>query len=82
MTEDQGQFEDNEFLGHSLKKFEEMRRRKTKYFFDVDTLLNLIDHYLEILDLRWLKAEFETNHHHLIVGSRTPDMECRCEPVW
>jgi len=51
MTEDQGQFEDNEFLGHSLKKFEEMRRRKTKYFFDVDTLLNLIDHYLEILDL-------------------------------
>jgi len=50
MTEDQGQFEDNEFLGHSLKKFEEMRRRKTQYFFDVDTLLNLIDHYLECLD--------------------------------
>ncbi|MFM7015930.1 MAG: tetratricopeptide repeat protein [Bacteroidota bacterium] len=50
MTEDQGPFEENEFLGNSLKKFEEMRRRKTQYFFDVDTLLNLIDHYLEILD--------------------------------
>ena len=50
MFEDQGPFEDNEFLGNSLKKFEEMRRRKTQYFFDVDTLLNLIDHYLECLD--------------------------------
>lgn len=50
MTDDQGQFEDNDFLDSSLKKFEEMRRRKTQYFFDVDTLLNLIDHYFESLD--------------------------------
>ena len=50
MTEDQGSFEENEFLGNSLKKFEEMRRRKTQYFFDVDTLINLIDHYFEVFD--------------------------------
>jgi tetratricopeptide (TPR) repeat protein len=60
MTEDQGQCEENEFLGNSLKKFEEMRRRKTQYFFDVDTLLNLIDHYFEVLDFD--SAEEVTNY--------------------
>ncbi len=41
-TDDQG-----EFLSSSIRRYEEMMRKKEHYFFDVDVLLKIIDHFIE-----------------------------------
>lgn len=42
--------ENNELTQRSVEKYEEMRERKERYFFDVDALLKIIDHFIDRLD--------------------------------
>jgi len=39
----------NDLLSSSIKRYEEMMRLKERYFFDVDALLKIIDHFIETL---------------------------------
>ena len=40
MAEEESPEEQNEYLSSSIRKYEEMKRRKERYFFDVDALLD------------------------------------------
>ena len=44
--------EQNENLGNTVQRYEEMLRNHRNYFFDVDALLRIIDYYIE-------KSEFD-----------------------
>ncbi len=41
----------SDLLSNSIKRYEEMMRRKERYFFDVDALLKIIDHFIDTLQL-------------------------------
>jgi len=47
MAEEESPEEQNEYLSSSIRKYEEMKRRKERYFFDVDALLKIIDHFID-----------------------------------
>lgn len=49
-------------LNQSIRKYEEMKEKKEKYFFDVDALLKLIDHFVE--QLNYEKAWEVTRYAH------------------
>jgi tetratricopeptide (TPR) repeat protein len=40
----------NDLLSSSIKKYEEMKRLKERYFFDVDALVKIIDHFIDSLE--------------------------------
>jgi|GEM_PF-267598 len=42
--------ESSEFIRRSLEKYEEMRQRRENYFFDVDALISIIDHFTDHLE--------------------------------
>jgi tetratricopeptide (TPR) repeat protein len=42
--------EHGDLLQNSIRRYEEMRRKKEKYFFDVDALLKIIDHFIDSLE--------------------------------
>jgi tetratricopeptide (TPR) repeat protein len=42
--------EHGDLLKNSIRRYEEMRRKKEKYFFDVDALLRIIDHFIDSLE--------------------------------
>jgi len=54
MEEEENSFssqnESSEFIRRSLEKYEEMRQRRENYFFDVDALLSIIDHFTDHLE--------------------------------
>ncbi|MBK7887125.1 MAG: tetratricopeptide repeat protein [Bacteroidetes bacterium] len=41
------QDENSELIQKSVEKYEEMRERQEKYFFDVDALVKIIDHFID-----------------------------------
>ncbi len=41
------QDENSELIQKSVEKYEEMRERQERYFFDVDALVRIIDHFIE-----------------------------------
>jgi tetratricopeptide (TPR) repeat protein len=42
--------EDNSILYSTVKRFEEMRRKRESYFFDVDALQRMIEHFIERIE--------------------------------
>lgn len=51
-------------LNQSIRKYEEMKEKREKYFFDVDALLKLIDHFIE--KLCYEKAFEVTRYAHTL----------------
>ncbi|MFN8152720.1 MAG: tetratricopeptide repeat protein [Bacteroidia bacterium] len=54
--------ENNELIQRSVEKYEEMRERKERYFFDVDALVRIIDHFIDRLEYE--KALEVTRYAH------------------
>lgn len=46
----ENQDESSELIQKSIEKYEEMRERRERYFFDVDALLKIIDHFIDHLE--------------------------------
>ncbi len=42
--------ENRHILDSTIRRFEEMKRKRERYFFDVDALLRIIEHYIETVD--------------------------------
>ena len=42
--------DDNDILRDTIRRFEEMRRRREHYFFDVDALQKIIEHFIERIE--------------------------------
>jgi tetratricopeptide (TPR) repeat protein len=45
-----GPEDSQELIQKSIEKYEEMRERRERYFFDVDALLRIIDHFIDHLE--------------------------------
>jgi tetratricopeptide (TPR) repeat protein len=63
-NEFEGAEESNELIQRSLDKYNEMLERRERYFFDVDALVRIIDHFIEHLDYE--KAFEVTRYAHSI----------------
>lgn len=46
----ENQEEDKNILDSTIRRFEEMRRRRENYFFDVDALQRIIEHFIERIE--------------------------------
>ena len=42
--------ENSELIQWSIEKYEEMKERQERYFFDVDALVKIIDHFIDRLE--------------------------------
>src|SRR5688572_5113593 len=42
--------EDKEILDSTVKRYEEMRKKRESYFFDVDALQRIIEHFIERIE--------------------------------
>ncbi|MBL7922797.1 MAG: tetratricopeptide repeat protein [Bacteroidia bacterium] len=68
MEEDDDEMENSEeyseLIQRSIEKYEKMRERQERYFFDVDALLKIIDHFIERLEYE--KALEVTRYAHTL----------------
>ena len=68
MEEDDDEMENtdeySELIQKSIEKYEEMRERQERYFFDVDALIKIIDHFIDRLEYE--KALEVTRYAHTL----------------